>query len=343
MKVWSKTQDGREIYSVTLTNRNGMEVTLISFGAAIQSIRVPDRQGVLRDVVLGFDTADEYVNDTESFGAVVGRSANRIGNARFMIDGKEYKIEANVGVNNLHSGKNGWQHRIWEVESETDDSVCFSIYSADMDQDFPGNMTAKITYRLNDLDELSLSYYAVTDAPTVCNITNHVYFNLDGHASGSIVDHCICIPADAFTPVHDDKCIPTGELRPVEGTPLDLRTTRRIREELESSYDQMIYGAGYDHNYAFGDTGVMKIMAIAQAAESGICMETRSDLPGIQFYIGNWIPTKPGKEGTTYTRRSGFCLETQYYPDAINQENFPGSVLRPGEEYKTTTIYRFYR
>lgn len=326
----------------TIENLNGMKASIMNYGATLISLEVPDSKGEMRDVVLGYDTVEEYKQGGYYLGAVIGRNANRIANAACIIDGKDYKLEDNDSENNLHSGSNGFHHVIWKVEKHTVDSITLSYLSKSMEQGFPGNLKVMVTYEVTTKDELKLTYKASTDQTTVCNLTNHTYFNLNGHASGSVENQQLAIYASNYTPIIDAKSIPTGVLESVDGTPFDFRGGKRIGKEINAKIEQLQFAGGYDHNYVLDkENGVLSLAAKARALESGIGMEVYTTCPGIQFYSGNFLKKGKGKDGATYDFRQGFCLETQYFPDAINQKEFPSPILKPEETYQETTIYRF--
>lgn len=342
--VFGDTKEGKKVTEYVLTNKNGMEVSVIDLGAVVVSVKIKDRNGEVKDVVLGYDTPQEYQEHDSYFGAVVGRNANRISDARISLNGVEYALEANDNENNLHSGKNGLSAFIWSVEEiKGDNAITFSVESKDKEQDFPGNMTAKVTYTLTDENELVMAYEAVTDQLTVANFTNHSYFNLDGHESGNIENQELEILASYYTPVKDSKAIPTGEIAEVAGTPMDFRKMKKIGADIRADFKQLEYGNGYDHNYALDKAdGTIQLAARAKAAKSGISMDVYTDCIGIQLYAGNFIGNQKGKGGAAYADRQGFCLETQYFPNAINEENFKSPLLAPGEVYRTTTKYCFF-
>lgn len=343
-KSFGKGKDGTEYTLYTLTNKNNMTVVLTDLGATIVSVLVPDRDGVQRDVVLGYGCPQDYLDHTCYFGAVIGRSGNRIDKGRFTIHGTTYQLAMNDNENNLHSGPDGYDKRRWQVKSvnEEKNSILFLLSSPDGDQGFPGNCQLAVTYTLTDDNELILHYDADTDADTVMNPTNHVYFNLSGHDSGRILDQELTIHAQYYTEVRDGQAIPTGRLIPVEGTPMDFTQAKPIGRDIEADYQQMKYVGGYDHNYALcAEPGEMKKMAEAHSAQTGITLEAFTTCCGMQFYAGNFITESAGKDGASYGPRSGFCLESHYYPNAINQEGFAHPLLRAGEHYDSTTIYRF--
>mgnify|MGYP000115744844 FL=1 len=338
---FGKTKEGNTVTKYLLKNKNGMEVAVMDLGATIVSVLVPDREGVNRDVVLGYDTSQEYQDHTCYFGAVIGRNANRIGGAKVVLDGKEYQLEKNDNGNNLHSGKNGFNSVIWNVEQQKEDEITFSYLSKDLEQDFPGNMTAKVTYTVTDDNALSIAYEAVSDQTTVANFTNHAYFNLNGHDSGCMENQELEILASYYTPVKDGEAIPTGNVEKVAGTPMDFRTKKAIGKEIETDYEALNFGKGYDHNWVLNNKGEFAKVAEMSSEESGITMEVYTDLPGMQLYTGNFIVDAKGKGGAHYHKRQAACFETQFFPDAIHKENFAGPVCEKGETYETTTMYKF--
>ncbi len=343
-KDFGKTKDGKVCSLYTLTNKNGMSVSLTDFGATIVSVIVPDKDGNMKDVVLGYDDVTGFEEGGCFFGAVIGRSGNRIQNGRFVINGKEYQLDINDNDNNLHSGNNGFDSRVWDAAADEEkNAVVFSIKDADMEQGYPGNFCASVTYTLDDENTLSLEYCSQSDADTVSNMTNHVYFNLGGHESGSILDHMLKLEAPTYTPIHDHQAIPTGEIAPVAGTPLDFTSFRQIGKDIDADFEQLTFVGGYDHNFVIKEEkGECVKFAEAFSPVTGICMEAYTDLPGFQFYAGNFIPDgMKGKNGAVYNKRSGFCLESQFYPNSINQEGFASPLLKAGETAKTVTAYRF--
>ncbi len=324
----------------SLTNKNGMSVELTDIGATLRAVLVPDKEGNLCDVILGYETAEEYATQNEFFGAIVGRNANRIGGASFELNGKAYKLTENNNGNNLHSGLDFFHTRMWTVKESTDSSITFSLHSPDGDQGYPGAVDIEVTYTLGEDNSLRIDYYAVPDKDTILNMTNHSHFNLNGHASGDILGHKMWIDADAFTPT-DEGLIPTGEICPVEGTPMDFRIEKVIGEGIDADYKPLQIATGYDHNWCLKTCGELKKVAKLTADFSGIEMEVYTDLPGVQVYACNFLKEMTGKDGVTYRRRQAICFETQHYPDAIHHENFPSPVCKAGEVYKTTTIYKF--
>jgi aldose 1-epimerase len=329
-----------EVY--TLTNNHGVEVKITNFGGTIISLLAPDKNGNSGDVVLGFDNLDDYLAKSPYFGCLVGRYANRIGQATFSLNGVEYPLAANNGANHLHGGLKGFDKVVWQAEPLTDDQsvgLKLSYFSPDGEEGYPGNLTVTVVYTLTNTNALRLDYHATTDQTTVINLTNHAYFNLAG--SGDILDHTMMINASATTPV-SSALIPTGELAPLAGSPLDFSTSTRIGDRINQDDEQLTFAGGYDHNYVLNAAGDLSILT-ARVIEptTGRVMEVYTTKPGIQFYSGNFLTPITGKGGQSYGKRCGFCLETQYYPDSPNQPNFPSAVLEPGETYQHTTIYQF--
>lgn len=343
---FGKTQDGKQAFLYTLTNSNGMIVKVSDFGAVLVEIHVPDRKGEFADVVLGYDNVKQYEINRPSFGGLVGRHANRIAGASFVLNGVTYSLEQNSGQNNLHSGKSGYQRRLWKgkiVENSRDSAVEFSLYSLDMDQGFPGNLEVKVTYTLTEENTLQLSYYAVSDADTILNLTNHCYFNLAGHDSGDVLSQMVWIDADYFTET-DEKSIPTGVILPVQGTVMDFREKKLIGEGINSEERAVVLGNGYDHNWVLKtEDGKVSLVAAMEDIESGRGMKVYTNLPGLQFYTGNFLDgTEVGKGGACYKRRSGACFETQYFPDSMHHENFQQAILKAREIYRAETVFAFY-
>jgi aldose 1-epimerase len=338
-------KDGAAVDMFTLTNARGMEVRAITFGGIIQSWKVPDKAGKMADVVLGFDTIEGYQTDHPFFGAIIGRYGNRIGKAQFTLDGRTYKLAANNGPNNLHGGTKGWDKQLWTgeiVKSDRGQAVTFSRTSPDGEEGFPGTVKVKVTYILTDQNGLIVEYDASTDKATPVNLTQHSYFNLAGEGSGTILDHQMMIDADRYTPV-DETLIPTGALAPVAGTPFDFRKSTRIGERIDQPDVQLKNGKGYDHNWVLNrkESG-LQLAARVVEPKSGRVLEITTTEPGIQFYSGNFLDgTIKGKGGKVYGHRSGFCLETQHFPDSPNKPAFPTTILKPGQQYRTTTAFTF--
>lgn len=343
-ELWGNMPDGREVYLYTLVNRNGVSASFTNLGAVWVNMNVPDRDGNVVDVVLGFDSADEYLINPPHFGAPIGRNANRIAGAKFTINGKDYKLEPNNGPNNLHSGPDLYQSRLWDSEAEENDlgtSVSFSLFSPDGDQGFPGNANITITYTLTPDNSLDISYHMICDADTVANFTNHCYFNLDGHDGKDTLKQRVWIDADTYTRA-DEGSIPTGEFTPVKGTPMDFTVMKPIEQDIHEDYEALVFGGGYDHNWVLNHPqGEVSLCAASESDKTGIRMEVYTDLPGIQFYTANFLKNMTGKGGAVYEKRCCYCFETQYYPDSVNKPEFQSPVLKAGEEYKTTTIYKF--
>jgi aldose 1-epimerase len=337
---------GRPLHLYTLANRHGLKVSITNYGGAIVSILAPDRQGRTADVVLGFDTAQGYLGQHPFFGVIVGRYANRIAKARFKLDGVEYRLAANEGQNHLHGGLRGFDKVFWEareVSGPDGPALELSYLSKDGEEGYPGNLSVRVTYSLSDAGELRVDYHATTDKATVLNLTNHSYFNLAGEGSGDILNHVLTLYASRFTPVAKDL-IPTGELRSVEGTPFDFRKPTPIGARINADDEQLRFAGGYDHNFVLDSGGSPSPALAARVLEpnSGRVLEILTTEPGIQFYTGNFLDgSVKGKGGKAYPKRSGFCLETQHFPDSPNQPSFPSTVLRPGQEFHSTTIYRF--
>ncbi len=340
---FGKNSKGEETSLYIFENSNHGVMKVSDHGATLVSVLMPDREGIMRDVVLGYDTAAEYENHTCYFGATVGRNGNRIDNARIVIEGKEYQLTPNESEHNLHSGPNGFERVLWEVKGHTDNSITFYHLSTEEEQGFPGNLEVEVTYTLTEENAVEISYQGKADQTTVMNFTNHSYYNLGGHDSGSVEKQKLQILAEAYTPVKDRKSIPTGEIAPVEGTPMDFRHMKAIGQDIGADFEQLKFAGGYDHNYVLSDTaGEMKVMARAYCEETGIAMEASTECCGVQLYAGNFIGEQTGKGGAAYGDRCGFCLESQFYPDAVNQKNFPSSLVKAGETFTTKTIYRFY-
>ncbi len=333
--------DGKPTRLFTMENKNGMVVTLTNYGAKIVSIYAPDRDGNFADVMLGFKSIEDYENYGASHGAVVGPYANRIANASFVVDGETYQLPVNNGAACLHSGPDSWYRKAWDYEKEGNVTT-FSLTSADGEFGFPGNKTVKTTYTLTDDNELKIDYEITTDKACPVNITNHSYFNLRGEGNGDILDHVVVINADKSTPV-DAEMIPTGEILDIRGTELDFTSPHAIGERIDADNQMLIYGVGYDFNYVLNKTGnELAFAASAYEPESGRYMEVFTTEPGVQLYTGNHLKgDEIGKSGKPYTKRTGFCLETQHFPDSPNQPQFPSTLLNPGETYHSTTIYKF--
>lgn len=337
------TLQGEKVSLYTLRNRNGMEVNITNYGGRIVSLMAPGKEGRWADVVLGFDNIRDYVTIKNNFGALIGRYANRIGGARFEIDGKEYRLEKNDGNNQLHGGPHGYFSRVWDVTSASDSVLQLHLLSPDGDAHYPGNLNIYVTYTLTGGNELIIDYTATTDKTTVVNLTNHAYFNLKGAGEGTILDHILMIPADYFTPV-DPSLIPTGEIRPVDGTPLDFRKPTPVGKRINDDYDQLKLGHGYDHNWVLKTKADNSVILAARLTEpaSGRMLEVYTNEPGLQCYTGNFLDgTVRGKQGKIYVRRGAICLETQHFPDSPNKPEFPSVLLKPGDTYHSVCIYKF--
>ncbi|MEG1947656.1 MAG: aldose epimerase family protein [Lachnospiraceae bacterium] len=341
--VFGTTKQGEESSLYVLENQNHTKVKVTDFGATLVAFLFQDKDGVQRDVVLGYDTVSEYQNHSCYFGATVGRNCNRIENSKMVIDGKVWKVEANENKNNLHSGKNGFSQVMWEVKEVSDTHIIFAHVSTQEEQGFPGNLRAEVTYTLTDQDALEIAYYGVADADTIMNFTNHSYFNLGGHDSGAVANQKLQILADSYTPLKDSQSIPTGEIAPVEGTPMDFRTMKPIGADINADFEQLNITKVYDHNYVLSkQAGEQKIMANAYCEETKIAMEASTDCCGVQLYTGDFEEAQIGKDGAVYQGRCSFCLESQFYPNAINQDNFPSPLVKEGEVYHSKTTYRLY-
>ncbi|MBA4317838.1 MAG: galactose-1-epimerase [Flavobacterium sp.] len=344
-KEYGTTPAGQKVDVYTLKNQKGMEVNIMTYGGIITSLKVPNKAGVSEEVVIGFNNLEQYTKDNPYFGALIGRFGNRIAKGKFTLDGKEYKLAANNGENALHGGPEGFHRVIWtaeEAKAGESASLKLKYVSKDMEEGYPGNLTVFVTYTLNNDNSLDVLYEATTDKKTIVNLTQHSYFNLSSDFTKPILDHEITIDADKLVPV-DANLIPTGELTDVTNTPFDFRKAKTVGKEIEAKDDQIKKGLGYDHCWVLNkqDKGE-RFAASAYDPTSGRLLEVFTDQPGIQFYSGNFLDgTLPMRNGGTYAHRTGFCLETQHYPDAPNQKDFPSTVLSPGENYKTKTSFKF--
>lgn len=340
-RAFGKNSKGEAATLYTFENKNGMVMEVTDFGATLHTLLVPDENNNLIDVVLGYDDPMGHEGPSGTFfGATVGRNANRIGQGRFVLNGKEYQLDRNNGGNNLHSGLDFQSFRIWKVKAVTGNSITFSLHSPDGDQGFPGALDIDVTYILTDDNAVRIDYVGVPQADTIVNYTNHSYFNLNGHASGPITKHTVWLDADSFTRT-DAGSVPTGEIVSVEGTPMDFRIKKEVGRDIGEPYEALIFGNGYDHNWCLNNGGQLEKIAEMTADISGITMEVYTDLPGVQIYTANFVENEAGKQGAVYQRRHGICFETQHYPDAPNHDNFPSSMVKARAEYKTTTIYKF--
>ena len=336
--------DGKKTDLFTLRNKNNMEVCITNFGGRIVSVMVPDKDGQMRDVVLGFDSIQDYISKPSDFGATIGRYANRINQGQFTLDGVEYQLPRNNYGHCLHGGPQGFQYRVFDAELLNPQELQLTYRAEDGEEGFPGNITCKVVMKLTDDNAIDIRYEAETDKPTIVNMTNHSYFNLNGEGSGDVLDQEVCIHAKYFTPVKDSQSIPTGEYAPVAGTPMDFNVSKPIGRDIEADFEQLKFTGGYDHNYVTDNyaKGNVRSIATAYCKESGIGMEVSSDCPCVQFYAGNFVKDEKGKNGHVYHERYGFCLETQVEPNAVNVEDFHSPILLPGEEYSSETVYRFF-
>ncbi|HWY53363.1 MAG TPA: aldose epimerase family protein [Terriglobales bacterium] len=337
---FGKTEDGQQTDLYILTNKHGMEAAITNYGGTVVSLKVPDRKGKIDDVVLGYDKLEDYAAGKAYFGAIVGRYANRIAHAKFTLEGVTYTLSKNDGDNHLHGGFN---KRVWtakDVSSSAGQSLELTYLSKDGEEGFPGNLSVKVVYTLTDQNELKIDYSATTDKDTVINLTNHCYFNLAGQGNGDILQHQLMILGDRFTPV-DASLIPTGELRSVKGTPFDFTTATAIGARIDQDDPELKLGRGYDHNWVLNSGKTVALAAQAYEPHSGRVLEVSTTEPGIQFYTGNFLDGIRGKEGKVYNRRYAFCLETQHFPDSPNHPDFPSTVLKPENPYRSTTVYKF--
>lgn len=342
-EVWG-AHDGKRVELFTMENKNGIEAKVTNYGGILVSLQVPDRKGEFGDVVLGFDHLKDYETRSPFFGAITGRYANRIARGRFILDGAEYKLAVNNGPNALHGGKVGFDKKVWSAKKIYRSNAVgleLSYTSPDGEEGYPGTLACRVTYLLTNSNELRIEYSATTDKATVVNLTNHSYFNLAGEGSGSILDHQVSINADYFLPT-DDNLIPTGEKAGVDGTPMDFSPMRRIGDRINDNYLPLKQGLGYDHCYVIAGGRGLKSTAKVKEPVSGRVMTVQTTEPAVQFYTSNHMKKMTGcKNGHTYDFRSGLCLETQHYPDSPNHPDFPSTVLRPGDTYQQTTVYKF--
>lgn len=340
------TPEGKELFKYTLFNSSGLSASFINLGGIWVSMMVPDREGHLEDVVLGYDTPEAWLNNSGHLGEIVGRSANRIGGAAFTLNGRRYQLAANDGPNNLHSGYDFYRNRIWDAEaseSEEGTALSFTLKSPDGDQGYPGTALITVTYTLTENNAVKISYHMICDQDTVANMTNHSYFNLAGHRSEAAMSHQVWIDADYYTPM-DEHSIPTGKLAPVKGTPMDFTVEKPIERDILEPDQQLKLGCGYDHNFVLNHKEKELALSARVCDEnSGRHMEIYTDLPGMQFYTANYLNAEfPGKEGAFYHERQGYCFETQHFPNAVNTPDFPSPVLKAGDKYHTTTVYAFH-
>lgn len=335
------TKAGEKTYLYTITNQNGMSVQVTNFGAILVKVIAPDAKGNLEDVVLGFDSVDGYLKNPSFFGATVGPNANRIKGAAFKIDGKTYQLDVNDSGNNLHSHmEKGYHKQIWQAEMG-DNHVCFTLTDTDGNMGFPGNRSCSVTYSLTETNRLMLHYYGESDKKTILNMTNHTYFNLEGEGNGNIEEHLLWMKASHYTPVVTGA-IPTGEIAKVAGTPMDFTKETKVGLRIREDFEQLKLTGGYDHNWVVDDyDGSLQLIATVKAPKSGRVLKTYTNLPGVQFYAGNFIDAQEGKGKKMYGARSGLCLETQFYPDTANKPEFPSAVFGPDRLYDYTTVYEF--
>lgn len=338
-KTFGTGPDGEAAYLYTLRNENGVEVSITNYGGAVTSIKTPDRNGVFGDIVLGYETLDEYVKNPHYLGALIGRHANRIGRGKFSLNGVAYQLAQNNGANHLHGGAKGFDRRTWRATG-TSSGLRLEYLSRDGEEHYPGNLKVDVGYSLSNENELRIDYHATTDQDTIVNLTNHSYFNLAGH--GNILDHELTVHADSFTPVSSDL-IPTGEIRRVEHTPMDFRTKHPIGARIDEPFEQLMFAGGYDHNFALRHWDrSLRVVAHLYEPVSGRVVDVLTTQPGLQFYSGNFFDGSfAGKGGVAYHEYAGLCLEAQHFPDAPNHPDFPTTVLRAGERYNQVTIYRF--
>jgi aldose 1-epimerase len=331
------TANGKEVSFYTVKNKNGVQATFSNLGATIVSVKTPDKDGKLEEIVLGYDTLDGYLGDGSFFGNVVGRYANRIAGSKFTLNGKEYKLAANEGENQLHGGPEGFKTKVWGAAIDGS-TLVLTYLSPNGEMGYPGNLTAEVRYTLTDNNEIDVQISAATDEDTVVNLTNHSYWNLNGNGEGSVLDHSLVIDADSFTPTND-KLIPTGEFADVTGTPFDFRTAHKIGERIAADHEAIKIGGGYDHNFMLNGKGMRKVVDLSDSA-SGRRLEIMTDQPGMQMYTANGMNVPGGHGGVTYGDHGGVAFEAQLPPDCPNQPNFPSATLKAGEVYKNHTIFK---
>lgn len=336
------TPSGEKVIKYKITNSNGLTAEIINFGAIVQTLKIPDRNGIIEDIILGFDDLGSYFNDTTYQGAIVGPYANRITNGQFNLNGKNHQLEINEGKNHLHGGSKGFSKDLWQGKMLQNNSVQFSLLYPDGQDGYPGDIRLEVRYSLNDQNEFIINYSGNTDKPTILNPTSHCYFNLTGDFEQSILNHELEINADYYTPINK-YLIPCGEITSVENTPFDFRLSKKIGKDIQSKAEQLQIGNGYDHNWAIKEfNGAIRFAAKLFDHESGRILELKTDQPGMQFYSGNFLRgIKRGKDGIIYKNRAALCLEAQVFPDSPNRPNFPWTHLQPGDQYKQTTIYKF--
>lgn len=340
---FNSTVDGKKTHLYLLTNKNGVKAAITNYGGRVVSLLVPDKSGAFKDVVLGYDNVKSYQKKKEPFfGALIGRYGNRIGKGKFTLNGKQYQLDVNDSLNTLHGGFKGFNAQVWDAKQPDNHTLELSYTSKDGEGGYPGNLNVKVTYTLQDDNSLKIDYSATADQPTVVNLTNHSYFNLNGAGNKTILDDSLKIDADKFTPV-DNTLIPTGELKDVKGTPFDFTKFKTIGQDIDKQDEQLKNGKGYDHNFVLNKHTLSTSIATVKSPSTGIVMEVYTEEPGIQFYSGNFLTGKDtdGKGGVAYGHRSALCLETQHFPDSPNKPSFPSTTLNPGQTYHTTTIYKF--
>lgn len=341
-RSFGRTSSGREAALYTIANSRGMRAEITDYGASLVSLFVPDKSGAPVDVVLGYEDAASYENGRGYLGATIGRNGNRIANACLEIDGVSYPLEANDSENNLHSGSKGTSARFWELQSCEDNRIVLTIEDADLEQGYPGNAKMTVTYEVTEDNGLAIRYEASADKKTVFNLTNHSYFNLSGQETGDILDCTLMIKASHYTPVKDKKAIPTGEIASVEGTPFDFREAKPIGRDIRADHIQLTYGNGYDHNFALDRAGDgLESVATVYSPKTGIQMEVITDCVGMQLYTANGVGGQKGKGGVVYQRNAALCLETQFFPNAVNEPNFASPLIDAGTTYRSETVYRF--
>ncbi len=345
-RAFGQTPAGEKVDLYTFKNSSGVKVEIMTYGGIIILIEAPDKKGKVEDITLGFESLDKYIEGHPYFGAIVGRYGNRIGDAKFTINGKVYTLAKNNGPNSLHGGEEGFDKKVWDVEEIIQGGIPalkLTYLSKDGEEGYPGNLKCTVIYSLNDDNELKIEYLAETDKPTHVNLTNHAYFNLNGHEDmNDILNHIMLLNADRFTPV-DETLIPTGELRSVAGTPMDFTKPKKIGKDIESDYKQIEIGGGYDHNFVLNkeESGALTFGGRVFEPNSGRVLEFYTTQPGIQFYTGNFLNGNEEGKGQVYRKRYGFCLETQHFPDSPNKPEFPSTLIKPGEKYHQITIYKF--
>ena len=339
-REFGSNSKGEMAYLYTLTNESGMQVDITNYGAAIVNLIVPNCKGKKYDVVLGYDDVSGYEQGNNFMGAVLGRNANRIADAHFKLNGIDYNLDKNNGNNNLHSGNNYYNKRMWEINEVDDNNISFYLESSNMDQGYPGDATIEVMYELTDNNELIIRYYGKCKEDTIMNLTNHSFFNLNGHDSGTILEQSMWINADGYTE-SNDMLVPTGNIVDVSNTPMDFRKPKPIGRDIECDYKPLKEAGGYDHNYALNSVGKFRKVASLHSDKSGINMEVYSERPGMQIYTSCVVDNEKGKDGAIYNKYQGVCFETQFFPDAINQPKFESPILKSGDIYKSVTKFKF--